>query len=129
MHHLKLTKGLSYWNAFVKATRDHPDVYVEDGPAYESALACGYFEEVDDEARADKPEGGDPVSDTADPDKEAGPEETETDSLEDMSLSDLKDYAQLNGIELGKAKKKDDILSVIREAEEHAAEVRSILRG
>ena len=129
MHHLKLIKGLSYWNAFVKATKDHPDIYVEDGPAYESAMKSGYFEEVEDKPQGEDPEGGDPASDTMAPIDEGDPEETEKDGLEEMSVPDLKAYAQLNGIDLAGAKKKDEILDTIRAAEAHAAEVRSALRG
>lgn len=120
MHHLKLVKGLSYWNAFVKATKDHPDIYVEDGPAYESAMNSGYFEEVEDAPDRDDPEGGDPLSDTMVPVGEDDQEETETDGLEKMSVSELKAYAQLNGIDLGGAKKKDEIIDSIRAAEEGA---------
>lgn len=128
MHYLKLIKGLSYWNRYVKASKDHPDIYVEDGPAYESAMKSGYFEEVD---MPDKevPEGGDPVSDTTAPASESDPEETEEDGFENMSVSDLKAYAQLNGIDIAGAKKKEDILAVIRAAEARAAEARAALRG
>lgn len=129
MHHLKLIKGLSYWNAFVKATKDHPDIYVEDGPAYESAMKSGYFEEVEDKPQSEDPEGGDPESTTMAPADTEDPEGTETDGMEDMSVSELKAYAQLNGIDLGGAKKKDEILETIRAAEAHAAEVRASLRG
>lgn len=129
MHHLKLIKGLSYWNRYVKASKDHPDIYVEDGPAYESAMKSGYFEEVEDEPDKDVPEGGDPVSDTLPQASESEPGETEADGFENMSVSDLKAYAQLNGIDTAGARKKEDILAVIRAAEARAAEARAAIRG
>ena len=43
-------------------------------------------------------------------------------------FENLKSYASLNGINLGSAKKKDDIIQKIEEAEDHAAEVRDSLR-
>lgn len=128
MHHLKLIMGASYRGA-VHATKEHPDVFVEGGRAYEAAMASGYFEEIESEPDTDQPEGGAPASVTMTPDEENGLEETESDGLEDMSVSDLKAYAQLNGIDLGGAKKKDEILETIRAAEEHAAEIRASLRG
>lgn len=128
MHHLKLIMGASYRGA-VHATKEHPDVFVEGGRAYEAAMASGYFEEIESEPDTDQPEGGDPESTTMAPADTEDPERTETDGMEDMSVSDLKAYAQLNGIDLGGAKKKDEILETIRAAEEHAAEVRASLRG
>lgn len=127
MHHLKLVKGLSYWSRFAKASKEHPDIYLEDGPDYEAALNCGFFVEVDD-PDIGSAEGGDPVSDTiADGEYEA--EEETADGFEEMSVADLKAYAQINGIDIGSAKKKEDILAAIREAEAHAAEVRAEMRG
>lgn len=128
MHHLKLVKGLSYWSRFAKASKEHPDIYLEDGPDYEAALSCGFFAEVEDVPKDESAEGGDPVSvDTADGEDE--PEESTADGFEEMSVADLKAYAQINGIGLGSAKKKDDILAAIRAAEAHAAEVRAEMRG
>lgn len=122
MHHLKLVKGLSYWSRFVKADKEHPDVFV-DGDAYLHAMASGYFEEAHETLQSAEPEGGDPASDTTTPE-----EEQTKDSFEGMTISDLKDYAHLNGISLSGAKKKDEILDMIRTAEVHAAQVRASFR-
>lgn len=40
--HLKLTKGLSY-SGIVSATKDKPDVYVEEKAIADAAVASGYF--------------------------------------------------------------------------------------
>lgn len=46
-----------------------------------------------------------------------------------MSVEELKAYAELNGISLAGAKKKAEILGMIRESEAKAAEARDALRG
>ena len=43
MYHLKLCKGLSYSNGKVTATRQRPDVYVDDKATADTAVASGYF--------------------------------------------------------------------------------------
>lgn len=43
MYHLRLIKGLSYYG-LVAATRQSPDVFVEDKATADAALASGYFE-------------------------------------------------------------------------------------
>lgn len=53
---------------------------------------------------------------------------TSEEKFSEMSVENLKSYASLNGINLGSAKKKDDIIQKIEEAEYHAAEVRDSLR-
>lgn len=53
---------------------------------------------------------------------------TSEEKFSEMSVENLKSYASLNGINLGSAKKKDDIIQKIEEAEDHAAEVRDSLR-
>ena len=43
MYHLRLIKGLSYYGR-VAATRQSPDVFVEDKAKADAAVASGYFE-------------------------------------------------------------------------------------
>lgn len=45
MHKLRLTKGLSY-NGVVKATKEQPEVLIQEESIYQSVMASGYFEEV-----------------------------------------------------------------------------------
>ena len=54
-YHLKLVKTLSYYG-LVEATREHPDVYVEDEATAKAALASGYFREVTGEPEPVEPE-------------------------------------------------------------------------
>lgn len=49
---------------------------------------------------------------------EEAPEATTAKGLEDMDVGELKDYAEKRGIKLGRANKRDAILSAIRKAGE-----------
>ena len=46
--------------------------------------------------------------------EDKAPKETD---INKMKVEELKEYAEVNGIDLGEATKKDDILTVIKEAE------------
>ena len=76
MYHLRLIKGLSYCG-LVKATREHPDIFIKDKLTADLAIASGYFRLV--ENIADTPEQG-----TAHLDKV---------QLEEMKLEELKRLA------------------------------------
>ena len=54
-YHLKLVKALSYYGP-VKATREHPDVFVEDEAIAQAAVASGYFRMVTGEPEPMEPE-------------------------------------------------------------------------
>lgn len=126
MYHIKLIKGMSYYGA-VTATRKHPDVFTEDEEKYTSAMKSGYFADLTVSDRTE--DLGDEKS-GEEASMVPGNEEPDTkDHLSDMSVDELKAYAELNGISLAGAKKKADIISAIREAEAKAAEARSVLRG
>lgn len=129
MHHLVLTQGLTYWGR-VKATKDHPDVYVEDGPDYEAAMASGYFKETDnmiaipmEKAKADK---------TEDQEKAEVPEDEPADmatELSKMTIAELRAYAEIKGISVDGKAKKEAILEAIIEAERRADGIRASFRS
>lgn len=48
MYHLRLIKALSY-TGVVEATKQHPDVYVEDKAIADRAIATGYFKLMEQE--------------------------------------------------------------------------------
>lgn len=126
MHHLRLIKGLSYSGA-VSATKDHPDVFVEDENKYQRAMKSGYFKEV-----ADTPEKTVEVEKGQGEDK--APEENNdqgksADALSDMNVTELRAYASLNGIDISGLKKREDILDAIKVAEKKAEEARAALRS
>lgn len=101
-YHLKLVKALSYYG-LVEATREHPDVYVEDEATAKAALASGYFREVTGEPEPVVPE----------PEREPYTRE----QLEDMTLEQLKEIAPEVGVVETKGFKKADYINAILWAE------------
>lgn len=130
MYHIRLKKGLSYSGA-VTATRRDPDVFTEDAEIYASAMASGYFADLTGSEAGKNLEEPDPQEedDGAARDETGAREADEEDALASLSVEELKAYAELNGIDLSGAKKKAEILALIREAETRAAEARNVLRG
>lgn len=126
MHHLKLTKGLSYMGA-VSATKDKPDVFVEDEARYKRAMASGYFKEIHDSEEASSEESAYEEEETEDPETEETVDTGE--NLEDMSVVELTAYASVNGIDVTGLKKKADLVKAIKEAEEKAKAARESIRS
>lgn len=90
---LRLTHGLSHDNGLVKATAARPFVTVESEKDARFCVESGFFEIVGDAPAEDSEE------------------------LETMSVPELRAYAAMNGIDLGKLNRKADIIAAIREAE------------
>ena len=125
MHHLRLIKALSYSGA-VSATKDRPDVFVEDEKRYQMAMESGYFEEITDVPKETvEPDGEHEESEFSMDDEEP---EAPADALSDMNATELKAYAALNGIDISGLKKKEDILGAIKTSEKKADEARAALR-
>ena len=97
-YHLKLIKALSYCGV-VKATQQHPDVFVEDKATADEAVATGYFNLL--EGDEETPEDGD--------DKEQGKK------LEEMTVPELETFAAYKGVSLKGITKKADIIAKLRE--------------
>lgn len=116
MHHLKLIKALSYCGV-VSATIAHPDVLVDDEEKYKIAMASGYFEEVQGVEESDEKQIPDQEEIILD-DFQREPDAAT--SIDGMTIDELRAYATVNGIDLGKAKNKDAILAMIKEAEKVA---------
>ena len=135
MYHIRLSKGMSYSGA-VNASRVHPDVYTENEEAYLSAMESGYFTDLTgvegepgQEAGTGVPEPGREEPSGGDVSGPGGEDSGRADEFAEMSVEELKAYAELNGISLAGAKKKVEILGMIRESEAKAAEARDALRG
>lgn len=94
-YHLRLVKGLSY-SGVVKATKQRPDVYVDDEATATAAVASGYFRLV---------EAGEPAQPKAEPGK----------ALEDMTVPELETYAAYKDISLKGITKKADIIAKLKE--------------
>lgn len=119
MYHLKLCKALSY-TGVVRATKEEPDVFVEDKAIADKAVASGYFKLlVEKEAQED-------IISAANEDEEGESQEaTETDAiaasedgvdyeaLSKKTKAELLAYANANGIDVSKCNNKADILEAI----------------
>lgn len=138
MYHIRLSKGMSYSGA-VNASRVHPDVYTENEEAYLSAMESGYFTDLTVNGGVPGQESGGTAGESvSEPERgkasgegamgPGGENPGRPDEFAEMSVDELKAYAELNGISLAGAKKKAEILGVIREAEAKAAEARGALR-
>lgn len=95
-YHLKLTKGLSCCGV-VKATKKHPDVFVEEKETADAAVATGYFKLVEEE----------PVE----PPKDPEPGKT----LEEMTVSELETYAAYKDVSLKGIRGKENIIAKLKE--------------
>lgn len=107
-YHLRLTKALSYCGV-VKASKSHPNVFVEDKATADAAVATGYFKLV---------EGEEP----AQPAKEPEPGKT----LDEMTIPELETYATYHNVSLKGVTKRADIITKLKEelgAEETEGEV------
>lgn len=98
MYHLKLVKGLSY-TGVVTATKQHPDVFVEDEATVKAAVASGYFKLIEGE------------EETTDGGEEKEPGKT----LEEMTVPELETYAVYKGVSLKGISKKADIIAKLKE--------------
>lgn len=116
-YHLKLNKALSYCGV-VTATRQHPDVIVEDKATADAAVATGYFKLVAAEETPEETTEGNTPEDTEG--KEPGKK------LEEMTVPELETYAAYKGVSLKGISKKADIIEKLKEelgAEETSNEV------
>lgn len=95
MFHLKLTKGLSYTNGIISATKKEPDVYTEDNAVKDMAVESGYFALVKDEVAH----------------QEMG--HIDKAQLEEMTVPNLKKLAADMGIDATGLKNKADYVAAI----------------
>ncbi len=109
-YHLRLCKALSYCGA-VSATKDNPDVFVDDKATADAAAATGYFKLIND---TDKTEDG----------KEVNTGQGKT--LDEMNISELETFAAFKDISLKGITKKADIIAKLKSelgAEETEGEI------
>lgn len=104
MYHLLLCKGLSYrgMGGAVTATRQRPDVYIEDKAGAEALAASGFFELI---GEAEAPGGA--------------PGHLDPEQLESMTLKALKTLAAQMGVDV-KGLDKPGVIKAITETEAHA---------
>lgn len=128
MYHLRLIKALSY-TSVVKATKQHPDVFVEDKATADAAVATGYFQflgagpepEVEKDDGETQPDDG--KANEQEPDDREANGETQPDGekeqspgkkLEKMTVPELETFAAYKGISLKGASKKADIIAKLK---------------
>lgn len=112
MYHLKLKKGLSYCSAFIKATKQKPDVFTDNKNLVDKALQSGFFTLIENESPKE-PEV-----------KELPKEEPETpigdpidyEQLAKKTKGELLAFARTHKIDVSKAKSKNEILMDISHA-------------
>lgn len=98
MYHLRLCKALSY-TGIVSATKEKPDVFVEDKAIADKAIASGYFELVETKTQIE-------------PDTPANAS-IDRNQLEEMKVDDLKRLAEDMGLDISDLKKKADLIEAI----------------
>ena len=131
MIRLRLTHGLSHDNGLVSATQKNPIVTVEDEAAARFCVDSGFFEIIGNdesqptvESRKEQPKAAaasKPVSVEnavrvpSAPDVDGAGDDA--DELDAMTVTELRNYADMTGVDLGKLTKKGDIIDAIRKAE------------
>lgn len=107
-YHLKLAKGLSYCGV-VKATKQQPDVFVEDKATADAAVATGYFKLIEGEEAPEPPKDPEPGK-----------------TLDEMTVTELETYAAYHNVSLKGVRGKENIIAKLKEelgAEETEGEV------
>lgn len=106
MYHLKLLKALSF-TGVVRATRQQPDIFIEDEATAKAAVATGYFKLIEvaepSEGKEEMPENSGEGGD-----KEQGKK------LEEMTVPELETYAAYKGVSLKGISKKADIIEKLK---------------
>ena len=96
MYHIKLCKALSYYGA-VQATKETPDVFIENKEIADKAIESGYFKMVEAYEKSI-------TEDKSHYDRK---------QLEDMKLDELKQLAEDMGIDISGLKKKSDFIDAV----------------
>lgn len=102
MYRIKLIKALSY-SGLVSATVNSPYVDIEDDEIAEKALESGYFETVSTSTK------------TIEADENENEYHYGGKTLDEMNISELEAFATFKDISLKGIKKKDAIISKLRE--------------
>ncbi len=107
MYHLRLRMGLSYCNAnsTIKATRQKPDIYIEDKATADAAVASGFFTLIGEEDTPAFPPPGEVVS------------HLDRKQLETWTVPDLKKLAGDMGVDIKGLKDKAAIIAAIAAVE------------
>lgn len=97
-YHIRLIKALSYCGV-VTATKQRPDVFVEDKATADAAVATGYFKLIEDEEETE----------------EDSMEKAQGKTLEKMTVPELETFAAYKGVNLKGISKKADIIAKLKQ--------------
>lgn len=116
---VKLTKGYSYSDGVVFVRSDKPVIEV-DGDEGQKLLASGHFEEVEEPAEPDVPDPGE-EDEAPDDEEDPGEEDGKTYivkpvDFDKMTVSQLREYAAEEEIDISGLTKKADIKQRLLEA-------------
>lgn len=109
-YHIKLKKALSY-SGIVKATKDKPDVYVDDKETADKAIASGYFELVADDGE----DTGDDIPDGITGDSDDGEDDADGKTIDKMTVAELETFAAYKNVSLKGITGKKNIIEKLRE--------------
>lgn len=109
-YHIKLKKALSY-SGIVKATKDKPDVYVDDKETADKAIASGYFELVADDGE----DTGDDIPDGITGDCDDGEDDADGKTIDKMTVAELETFAAYKNVSLKGITGKKNIIEKLRE--------------
>lgn len=96
-YHIRLIKALSYCGV-VTATKQRPDVFVEDKATADAAVATGYFRLIEGEEEHE----------------EDSREKSQGKILEEMTVPELETFAAYKGVSLKGITKKADIIAKLK---------------
>lgn len=99
-YHIRLIKALSYCGV-VTATKQRPDVFVEDKATADAAVATGYFKLI--QGARDEEETG-----------EGSREKAQGKTLEEMTVPELETFAAYKDVSLKGITKKADIIAKLK---------------
>lgn len=137
MYRIRLVKGLSYTDGKISATREKPDVVVEEKADAIRYVNTGFFVFVEEQAKTDADpgetkDGQEETDGYFDDDLFQEPEELEKPNLaaelQKRNVDDLKAYAKGVGIDLTGLSKKQEIISRIVEEQAKTDAARAALR-
>ena len=112
MYHLRLCKGLSYCSAFIKATKNNPDVFTDSKELVDKAIQSGFFMLVENESPKEPEEEVLPKEEPEVPAQDP----IDYEELAKKTKGELLAFAREHKIDTSKARSKAEILMDISHA-------------
>lgn len=137
---IELIRGMSYKDGHIFATKEKPEICVEDMATAKHYADTGFFKilaetgmtdaagtSLEDEFPADlfTP----PADEETEPIAETGTTDAMEQELNSMTVAELKSYASIRGIDITGLSKKAELVEHISAEQKKADEARALLRG